>query len=974
MNKTLTLAQSDKKTVFCIDPSQRGLTRVANTVAADLRAVTGANPRSIRLAGTDDPFSGAAANADTLVVCGISGSNGWIDRAIAEGLFKLPTIHGKRECYALSTLTLNGKDGIIVLGSDLLGAEYGLLQLSLLSGISPWHYWADVSPKPRQSIEIDTALLNTVTEEPLIRLRGFFLNDEWPSLGGWVHATFGGFNELFYEKVFDLLLRLRGNFLWPAMWTGIFSEDGLSRPTASAELASELGISMGTSHHEPLFRAGEEFSYYKTDDNETGYGNDWNYHTNPRGLNEFWNDGVKRNKDFRSLITIGMRGERDSKILGENATLSDNINLLKNTITDQKRLLAQNGLATASKVLALYKEVEDYFYGNAENEGLQSWPELGDVTLLLSDDNFGNTRTLPTEKTRDRKAGWGLYYHFDYHGGPISYEWVNSTPITKAWEQLTTAYEFGVRDLWVANVGDLRPCELPLSYFLALAYDYGRWSQINLTETFLRGWIEEQFGGFGISEDTLGTIYTILNNTTRMNGDRRPEALAPETFCFDENDEAGRELRRAEALEQLTKSCSALIPPERRAAFYGLVEFPALASANLRKMMIYVGMQRLFLKCGSCFANELAELIAERRREDEALIRRYNEEMADGKWNKMMSSKHIHFVNWNAEGSGCPPVHTLTLPQSGEVIAWVVGGETEAVSEGNVFLPLFTSTDDNTARIIVTATGKQNPSFRINASEPWVKLDGREMGVDTFEYSVSIDWGMFPALPEKHSAIITINSREKSVTVGLTAQRIVVDDIGAGILVESRGVISVAAADYFENHPAEDASWQRIDNYGKSAAAMKVFPVNPSTRQSQSHRPDVPSGGHRRPFSPTNAPWLSYRFIINNPGDYYLTVTIAPSNNYEKGRGLQFAVSMDNGDPILIDTLPAGFAAGEPGDKDWCRVVLDNSRRCRLPLSLSRGEHDLRLIAIDPCIVLQKLEISKKPSDSFYGSPPTFRF
>ena len=178
----------------------------------------------------------------------------------------------------------------------------------------------------------------------------------------------------------------------------------------------------------------------------------------------------------------------------------------------------------------------------------------------------------------------------------------------------------------------------------------------------LAGVIEEQFGGFGISEGTLETIYTILNNYTRMNGDRRPEAVAPETFCFDENDEAGRELRRAESLEQLTKSCSALIPPERRAAFYGLVEFPALASANLRKMMIYVGMQRLFLKCGSSFANELAERIAECQREDEALIRHYNEEMADGKWNKMMSSKHIHFVNWNEEGSGCPPVHTLNLP------------------------------------------------------------------------------------------------------------------------------------------------------------------------------------------------------------------------------------------------------------------------------------------------------------------------
>jgi hypothetical protein len=438
-----------------------------------------------------------------------------------------------------------------------------------------------------------------------------------------------------------------------------------------------------------------------------------------------------------------------------------------------------------------------------------------------------------------------------------------------------------------------------------------------------------------------------------MNGDRRPEAVAPDTFSFDENDEAGRELRRAESLEQMTKNISALIPQERRAAFYGLVEFPALASANLRKMMIYAGMQRLFLNAGSCFANELAEKIAECQREDEELIRRYNEEMADGKWNKMMSSKHIHFVNWNDEGSGCPPVQTLDLPQNGEIVV-LVGGETEVVSEGNIDLPLFTSTDDNKARIYVTGTGKQNPAFTIKASETWVKLNDREIGIDTYEYEVSIDWEMLPALPEKHAASITINTSEKSVIAGLIAQRLIVDDIGAGILVESRELISVEAADYFENHSADGASWQRIDNYGKSAASMKVFPAN-------------------RQFTPDNAPWLSYRFLINNPGDYVLTVTIAPSNNYENDKGLQFAVSLDNDDPILIDTLPEGFAAGEPGDKDWCRYVLDNSRRCRLPLSLSSGEHELRLIAIDPCIVLQKLEISKKTSSSFYGHPATFR-
>jgi hypothetical protein len=216
-----------------------------------------------------------------------------------------------------------------------------------------------------------------------------------------------------------------------------------------------------------------------TDSNDIGYGKDWSYYSNPRGLYEFWTDSIKARGKYKNLITVGMRGERDSKILGEDATMKDNIDLLKKTITDQKKILAENGLEGCPKVLALYKEVEDYYYGDETAEGLNKWAGLEDLTLLLSDDNFANLRTVPAPGLKDRAPGWGIYYHFDYHGDPISYEWVNSTPITKAWEQLTSAYEYGIRKLWICNVGDLRPVELPLSYFRDLAFDYDYWQQPN---------------------------------------------------------------------------------------------------------------------------------------------------------------------------------------------------------------------------------------------------------------------------------------------------------------------------------------------------------------------------------------------------------------------------------------------------------------------------------------------------------------
>ena len=300
---TVIMAEFGKNTVFCIDSNNKGLTRVASSVSRDFQNITGSPHYEMRVVSAESPDSGSCANAQTIITAGIIGSGGYIDEIIKKKEIDVESIKNKRECYKIFLKDYDGKSLIIIAGSDLLGAEYGLLKLSSISGVTPWHYWADVKPKKSKQIKIAKKELEIENSEPAIKLRGFFLNDEFPSLGNWVLNTFGGFNEKFYEKVFDLLLRLRGNFMWPAMWTGVFSEDGYAFPHASAELAAELGITMGTSHHEPLFRSGEEFLHLKTDSNDKGYGKDWNYFTNPRGLYEFWTDSVKRNKNYTSLIT-----------------------------------------------------------------------------------------------------------------------------------------------------------------------------------------------------------------------------------------------------------------------------------------------------------------------------------------------------------------------------------------------------------------------------------------------------------------------------------------------------------------------------------------------------------------------------------------------------------------------------------------------------------------------------------------------
>lgn len=946
----LRVMKKNEKTVICVDRADRGLTRIASSVAADFRKITGARPCDIRVAGTEDPENGACANADTIIVAGVLGSGGYVDRAAAERRIEVSGIIGKRECYRMSTVAIPGKEILVIAGSDLLGAEYGLLKLSELCGVSPWHYWADVTPIPRESVEIDRSLLNVNSDEPEIRLRGFFMNDEWPSLGNWVHSTFGGFNELFYERVFDLLLRLRGNFLWPAMWTGVFSEDGRAFPTASAQMASELGITMGTSHHEPLFRAGEEFSHLMTESNDKGYGKDWSYYRNPRGISEFWTDGVRRNRDFRSLVTIGMRGERDSKILGEDATLADNIELLKKTIADQKKILSDNGIPDAPKVLALYKEVEDYYYGDETTEGLDRWPELEDTMLLLSDDNYGNLRTVPSPEKRDRKAGWGIYYHFDYHGGPISYEWINSTPVTKAWEQLTAAHTYGIRDLWVANVGDLRPCELPLSYFMSLAFDFSYWKEANRTAEFLDKWVEEQFGE-SVEPKRRDAIAKILNEYTRMNGDRRPEAIHKDTFCFSGNNEARSELERADQLIAAVKRVAPAIPPERKDAFYGLVEFPALASANLRKMMIYTGMHERFYRMKAAYANVLREKILVCIDEDRELIRRYNEEMAGGKWRHMMSSKHVSFRNWNDEGSEYPSPESLELPPKAQPIICLFENNSY-ISEGRLSLAAISSIENQKRRILLLSADSKPVCARIRASEDWIVLSERKTDPLLTEIEVGVLWR---AIAGRQSGMVTIDFGDGIAEVSVTAETFDISDVASGAFPETTGVVSMPSDAYARKSEPEGAEWVRINDYGKSGVAMKVLP-----------------GDVRFPSAP-GAPFLEYDVHITHPGHYTVSAYIAPTNNPVKGKGLCFAVSVDGKEPVLVDTLPKGFAAGDPGDPDWCRYVLDNGRRCPAEFDLDCGPHTIRWIHLDPGVVLQKLEIAQKPSESFYGYRTTYR-
>lgn len=976
----------EQAAVFCYNRNSKeaaGLKRVIGYVRNDIKEIAGILPELYEMTTEHLPMD-LTYSRKNMIVAGTVGENPYIDRKIKENKVNVREIEGKRESYRMLVITdqeeARGNNILIIAGSDKLGTIYGLLHLSEVMGITPWGYWADVKPAKSDFIEINYDKLSCVSKEPSIRLRGFFLNDEWPSLGNFVMQTFGGFNEYFYEKVFELLLRLKGNFLWPAMWSASFSLDGKKDPLANAALANELGIIMGTSHHEPIMRAGEEFTHFKASHNAVGYGKDWNYDTNAKGLEKFWEDSALRNKPFRNLITIGMRGERDSKLLDAKCGLKDNIELLKKVILAQKKILKECGMEQRPKVLALYKEVEDYYYGDETSAGLADWDELEDVMFLLSDDNFGNTRTLPSKANWNRHGGWGMYYHLDYHGGPISYEWVNSTPITKIWEQMCMAYEYGIRDLWIVNVGDIRPQELPLSYFMNLAYDFETYGSkaINKTVSFTKLWAKEIFGPW-LEEKYRKRVEEILNEYTKLNGDRRPEAVYPETFSVMYEKEALRELNRAKHIEQLVADIEKKVPSDMKDCFYGLVSFPALASANVRKMAIYASLNEFFYQNQCSMANIYDRLTKDCIRKDQELVRSYHEDMARGKWRGMMSSNHIGFRKWNDEGWSYPKTMSL-LEEEVRNPSLFVEGSAAANTEGTTKTLLFTSTEKEVYDLLICAREQDDIILQY---EPWMVIEQENLHQNALRLRVSMDWSQYDGQ----------TTSKIQVMVGTTCFCVPVqidfvdvpEELGKNCFVESKQVISMEAIHYAKksskgeklvderleclawNHiqkflqPVQEVDsgycypeWKKIEDYGRSRGAMKVFPSTYSCE------------------SPVDAPYLLYQFFLQHEGTYQLNLQFAPSNNVEKKRGMRVAFSLDEADFVIVDTLPKDYMAGENSNLFWCKAVLNQVRESSETIVLTQGVHTLKIAAVDAGIVLQKIELYQNPSNTYYGYQETY--
>ena len=528
-------------------------------------------------------------------------------------------LNHKNEKYILQVITTpcEGIDeALIIAGSDKRGTIYGIYELSKQMGVSPWYWWADVPIMKQENIYIKPGIYTD--GEPKVKYRGIFLNDEWPCLGNWSKETFGGFNSQFYKHVFELVLRLKGNFMWPAMWTSAFYDDD----PQNGVLANTMGIVMGTSHHEPMALAQQDWK-------RRGKGT-WDYNHNAKGLYEFWKSGIERAKDWETVVTVGMRGDGDEP-MSEDA----NISLLENIVKDQRKIIesvTKKKAKETPQVWALYKEVQDYY-----DKGMRV-PD--DITLLLCDDNWGNVRKLPNLNEKPRSGGYGMYYHFDYVGGPRNSKWINISPIPRIWEQMNLTYEYGVRKLWVVNVGDLKPMEYPITFFLDMAWNPERFNAQNLqqhTEDFCA----QQFGTKYAKEAAR-----ILSLYTKYNRRVTPEMLKAETYSF-HYAEWERVVNEYNTLALDAHNLGFLMPSVYRDAYDQLISFPIQASSNLYNMYYAQAKNRELAALNNPETNNWADKVMACFQRDSILTDYYHKVISNGKWNHLMDQVHIGYTSRN---------------------------------------------------------------------------------------------------------------------------------------------------------------------------------------------------------------------------------------------------------------------------------------------------------------------------------------
>lgn len=896
------IGEKDMATLYVDNKDFKGVQKAAGNLQRDIERVTGKKPELVH---------SRAALGKYAIIVGAIGHSELIDQLIESGKIDPEAIANQWDAYHIQTVYKPFPGvirALVIAGSNKRGASYGVYDLSEKIGVSPWYWWADVPTKKRDRLYI---IKNTfIQDAPKIKYRGIFLNDEAPALTGWTLQNYGNYNHQFYENVFELLLRLKANFLWPAMWNNSFNVDDKQNMI----MADEYGIVMSTSHHEPMMRAHKEWTH--------GGEGPWDYANNQKTLYEFWEGGIQRNKPYESVITLGMRGDGD-----EPMSESENVSLLEKIVKDQREIIArvhEKPLNEVPQVWALYKEVQGYY-----EKGMRV-PD--DVTLLWCDDNWGNIRRLPTPEERKRSGGAGVYYHFDYVGGPRSYRWINTVPVAKIWEQMNLAYHYDANKIWIVNVGDLKPMEYPIEFFLRMAWNPEAWPKERIEE-YGKLWAKREFGASYVDE-----IADLMTGYTRHNSRRKPELQ--EAFIYSQlhYDEADRITAEVKDLTARAEALYEKMPATHKDAFFQLVLHPVKASAIITEMYDMVAKNQLYASQGRANANDYAERARLLFEMDAALEKQFHTELSNGKWNHFMSQPHIGYTHWNN-----PPANTLPLlyhyePHGAADMGVAVEGMKEAWPvPASYQLPSFHPYGKAQRNIEIFNKGTHAFNFLAKASEPWIILSNTSGQVKVNQpIQVSIDWDQAPtgkASGNIHIAGTGWGGATIKVNIVKPDARVVENLQG---FIEADGYVAIEAENYSRKKDSHGFAWEKIPQHGRTLSSMSSFPVTDFSFE-----------------NPKKAPYLEYDIHFFSTGEFTVEAIFAPSWPIFPGRGLRYGIGFGNETPHIVDIVK------DMSESAWEESVRIDARKISSKHKINKpGMHKLRIYMVDPAVTLQKIVIN----------------
>ncbi len=906
-----------------IDPRDRiGVARAAHALADDLGAVL-----ALRPAVLDE------RTPESCIIVGTLASSAPIDELASQGLLDTDFLNEHDEAFTISVV---GEPGcLVVCGSDRRGTIYGIYEISRQIGVNPWHFWLNVPPVKTDHLYAKRGVV--IKEHPVVRWRGIFLNDEAPALTGWITNTYGTvtpsadppipagiarYGSDFYTKLFDLLLRLKANYLWPAMWNNAFFEDD----PENARLAHEWGIIMGTSHQEPMTRAQQEWDrrYRAT----LGH---WNYSRHKDELLHFWREGIARNKEHETVVTIGLRGADDTP-MGEESWRS-----LEEIVAEQRAILVEEmgrPIEEIPQLGCLYKEVQRYW-----EEGMRV-PD--DVILLWSDDNWGNLRRLPTERERERSGGAGIYYHFDYHGDPRNYQWINTTQIAKIWDQMSLALHHQADRLWVVNVGHFKGQEYPISFFLDLA-----WQGTALEGDSLASW-SVQWCSAIFGEEHGPAISSLVEGIVELNSRRKPELLYPLAWSMTNYREAEAFVDSWQHLRAKAEELHASIAPPLGDAYHHLVLFPARSSHILASLYLAVARNHLWARQGRLAANEQARLIERHFAAFTAEIEHYHATCANGMWRGFADQAVLGYIDWND-----PPANTLehlytaTVPDATyhRLGVAVEGSLGSWPSLERCALPPFDSINDQRRRIELFNRSSTPFPYLVTAADPWVHLDGPvegRLGLQD-EVVVKIDWQRAPVGRASSSVKVSSDQRYKEVVIAIETLKVAEEGL-SGYIEADRG-LAINAITYQRSAGGEAERWQDMPLYGPFGAV-----------RSQGE------GG-----------CLSYDCWFHHEGRARVTVVATPSLNVF-GQEVTVAVGLDDQRPVEVTLVEGGYHV-ELDDEFWRDGVIANARTASVDIEIEKpGAHQLTLWSTGSAVMVTRIIVDLGGVRESVLGPPASRF